>query len=467
MSCEGCSPTSIYNGAVGSKEKRNCNSSGCKKLNVYNWLSDIPRSDIGAPFPIVEVYFKDGSRKDFFKNNTHHFLKKDDWVLVETTNGHDVGRISLTGELVKLQMKKHGAKDSSEIKKILRVANERDMEGYWAAKTQEKETLIKARSIARMHKMEMKISDIEIQADLKKTTVFYTADNRVDFRELIKVYASEFKTKIEMRQIGARQESTLVGGIGSCGRELCSSTWLTDYKSVSTSAARYQNLSINQAKLSGQCGKLKCCLNFELDMYLDALKAFPTNAETLELAAGKATLQKKDIFKNIMWYSFQGSSKQYPLSIERVKEILGLNKEGIIPEELEVVEIKQRSKTLVDNADFGFVNDVGQLSLNSLTKKSKKKSKRNKSNSSHPQKEMELKGNKNNSNNKRNPQNSNTPNQKKRKDNFEKPNDKSIESKDNKIVKAASTEATTTAEQKPKPKNKNKNRKKLSKKDLS
>lgn len=465
MSCEGCSPTSIYNGVVGSKEKKNCNSSGCKKLNVYNWLSDIPRSDIGAPFPIVEVYFKDGSRKDFFKNNTHHFLKKDDWVLVESANGHDVGRISLTGELVKLQMKKHGAKDTPDMKKILRIANERDLEGYWTAKTQEKETLVKARTIARMHKMEMKISDVEIQADLKKTTVFYTADNRVDFRELIKVYAAEFKTKIEMRQIGARQESTLVGGIGSCGRELCSSTWLTDYKSVSTSAARYQNLSINQAKLSGQCGKLKCCLNFELDMYLDALKAFPTNAETLELAAGKATLQKKDIFKNIMWYSFHGSSKQYPLSIERVKVILELNKEGIIPEELEVVEIKQRSKTLVDSADFGFVNDVGQLSLNSLNKKSKKKSKKNKSHPSNSQKEIEFKDNKNSSNSKRNSQGSNATNKKTRKEKFENKDNKSIEAKGNNDVKTTSTEVTAQAEQKPK--YKNKNRKKLSKKDLS
>jgi hypothetical protein len=236
--------------------------------------------------------------------------------------------------------------------------------------------MVESRAMAKVAKLDMKIAEVELQADGKKATFFYTADQRVDFRELIKLYATEFRLKVEMKQIGARQESGKVGGIGSCGRELCCSTWLTDFKSVNTSAARYQNLSINQTKLSGQCGRLKCCLNYELDTYMDALKIFPTDAESIETTQGRAFLQKRDIFKNLMWYSYSGSNKQYPMTIERVKEITVLNKQGIKPEELQAVEIEAtRSKPSV-KVDMGFVNDVGQITLKTLERNSR--SKRNK-----------------------------------------------------------------------------------------
>jgi hypothetical protein len=220
----------------------------------------------------------------------------------------------------------------------------------------------------------MKISEVEMQADGRKATFFYIADGRVDFRELIKVYAGEFKLKVEMRQIGARQESAKVGGIGSCGRELCCATWLTDFKSVNTAAARYQNLSINQTKLSGQCGRLKCCLNYELDTYLDALQGFPDNCDTIQVTKGPANLIKKDIFRNLMWYMLPDSTKQYPLTIERVRKIKSLNEQGIIPEELEAVELTSSKPQEVEPE---FVDVVGHISLRSLEKTDKKRKQQN------------------------------------------------------------------------------------------
>jgi hypothetical protein len=216
----------------------------------------------------------------------------------------------------------------------------------------------------------MKLTEVEIQADGRKATFFYIADDRVDFRELIKIYAKEFRVKVEMRQIGARQEAAKVGGIGSCGRELCCSTWLTDFKSVNTTAARYQNLSINQSKLSGQCGRLKCCLNYELDIYLDALQHFPDNADTLQVAKGTAILIKKDIFKSLMWYTMPDSSKQYPLTIDRVKKIKQLNERNQVPEELEAVDVTTQKPKEVEPE---FVDVVGQISLRSLERAEKKK----------------------------------------------------------------------------------------------
>jgi cell fate regulator YaaT (PSP1 superfamily) len=321
----------------------------------------------------MEISFNNGSRKDFYRNNTNHIFEKGAWVSVEGASGFDVGQVSLTGELVKLQLKKYGVSESAEIKRVLRPAAERDLEVYNAAKQRERETLVRARAIAKELNLEMKIAEAEFQADGKKVTFFYTADSRVDFRELIKVYASDFRAKVEMRQIGARQESGKVGGIGSCGRELCCSTWLTDFKTVNTTAARYQNLSINQTKLSGQCGRLKCCLNYELDTYMDALHSFPEGAEQIEVASGRAYLQKKDIFRNLMWYSFGGSNKQYPLTIDRVLEIQGLNAEGKKPDDLEAVELQVKQKDAEKTVDMGFVNDVGQLTLSSLSKSGKKK----------------------------------------------------------------------------------------------
>ncbi|MHB1921148.1 MAG: PSP1 domain-containing protein [Chitinophagaceae bacterium] len=354
----------------GCKGNGGCGSGGCNRLNVFNWLANIPYGDSLAPFDILEISFNQGSRKDFYRNITHHVFEKGDRVAVEGMGGYDVGMVNLTGELVKLQMKKHRVEDNMEVKKILRKASQEDLFKMEASKTREKEVLVKSRAIARNFGLEMKLTEVEMQADGRKATFFYTADDRVDFRELIKAFAGEFKIKVEMRQIGARQEAGKVGGIGSCGRELCCSTWLTDFKSVNTTAARYQNLSINQTKLSGQCGRLKCCLNYELDTYMDALKDFPDGADFIETTAGKASLQKKDIFKNLMWYSFRDSNKQYPLTIARVKEILELNKKGVHPEELKAVEITS-SKSLEE--EHHFVDVVGQISLKSLEKSSQKR----------------------------------------------------------------------------------------------
>ena len=276
-----------------------------------------------------------------------------------------------SSEVVRIQLKKKGVDEfNPEMKRVLRRATERDIDLWKQNKAREKEALIRSRAIARQLKLNMKMSEVEIQADGKKATFFYIADDRVDFRELIKIYASEFKVKVEMRQIGARQESAKVGGIGSCGRELCCATWLTDFKSVNTAAARYQNLSINQTKLSGQCGRLKCCLNYELDTYLDALQGFPENADILQVARGTATLIKKDIFKNLMWYVLPDSNKQYPLTLERVKKIRSLNYQNIIPEELEAVDVTTSKQKEVEPE---FVDVVGHITLRSLEKADKKR----------------------------------------------------------------------------------------------
>ena len=340
-------------------------------MNVHDWLLNMPIADVMDECKVVEISFNHGSRKDFFRNTTLQQFDKGDIVCVEGVSGFDLGEISLTGEIVRLQMKKKGVEElNPEMRKVLRRATDRDIDTWRHSKTREKDALIRSRAIAKQLKLEMKVSEVEIQADSRKATFFYIADGRVDFRELIKVYASEFKLKVEMRQIGARQESAKVGGIGSCGRELCCATWLSEFKSVNTTAARYQNLSINQAKLSGQCGRLKCCLNYELDTYLDALLHFPDNCESIQVAKGTASLIKKDIFKNLMWYVLPDSNKQYPLAIERVRKIRSLNAEGVIPEELETVEI---TSSKVKEAEPEFVELVGQISLRSLEKADKKR----------------------------------------------------------------------------------------------
>jgi len=342
-------------------------------MNVFDWLSALPLHDSAKPYPVIEVSFNKGSRKEFYRNNTYLVLEKGQMIAVEGVSGFDIGMVNLTGELVKLQMKKYGVKEDPQMKRVLRLATEEDLSHYYKQKEREQEIMVYSRAIAKQLKLEMKICEVEVQADGKKGTFFYTADGRVDFRELIKVYATEFKLKVEMRQIGARQESGKVGGIGSCGRELCCSTWLTDFKSVNTNAARYQNLSINQTKLSGQCGRLKCCLNYELDTYMDALRVFPDHAETLKTTQGDAFLLKKDIFRNLMWYGYRGTSKQYPLTIVRVKEILKLNKEGISPEELQPVELETNANKAGVKVEMGFVNDVGQISLKTLEKGNRKR----------------------------------------------------------------------------------------------
>jgi cell fate regulator YaaT (PSP1 superfamily) len=340
-------------------------------MNVHDWLANLPFSDPESGCRIVEVSFNNGSRKDFYRNSTTQIFEKGDMVSVEGVSGFDVGMVTLTGEIVRLQLKKRNIDESNpDIKRILRYSSDKDLEIMQQNKSRERDAMIRARAIARQLNLDMKMSEVEIQADGRKATFFYIADDRVDFREMIKIYASEFRLKVEMKQIGARQEAGKVGGIGSCGRELCCSTWLTDFKSVNTTAARYQNLSINQSKLSGQCGRLKCCLNYELDTYLDALQHFPDNADTLQVAKGNALLIKKDIFRNLMWYILPQSSRQYPLKIETVKKIKQQNQQGIIPEELETVEIHASKH---GEPEPEFVDVVGQISLKSLDKKENQK----------------------------------------------------------------------------------------------
>ena len=359
----------------GCKSNGGCNTGSCNRLNTYDWLYNMPVADIDSSCKVVEISFNNGSRKDFFRNVTLQQFEKGDMVSVEGVSGFDVGEVSLTGEIVRLQMKKRNVKEENpEMKKILRRSSDRDLEIWKQNKTREPQAIIRSRAIAKQLKLEMKISEVEMQADGRKATFFYIADGRVDFRELIKVYAGEFKLKVEMRQIGARQESAKVGGTGSCGRELCCATWLTDFKSVNTAAARYQNLSINQTKLSGQCGRLKCCLNYELDTYLDALQGFPDNCDTIQVTKGTANLIKRDIFRNLMWYMLPDSTKQYPLTIERVKKIKSLNQQGTIPDELEAVELTSSKPQEVEPE---FVDVVGHISLRSLEKTDKKRKQQN------------------------------------------------------------------------------------------
>ena len=370
MGCGSCG-TSKDGAPGGCQSHGSCSSGGCNRMNVHDWLANLPFSDPESNCRIVEISFNNGSRKDYFKNTTLHYYEKGEMVAVEGSGGFDVGMINLTGELVRLQLKKNNIDEKSpDLKKVLRRASEQDLLKLKESKGREAQMLIRSRAMARQLKLELKMAEVEIQADGRKATYFYIADDRVDFRELIKLYAGEFKVKVEMRQIGARQEAGKVGGIGSCGRELCCSTWLTDFKSVNTNAARYQNLSINQTKLSGQCGRLKCCLNYELDTYLDALQFFPNDADMLELARGRAFLVKKDIFRNLMWYTLADSNKQYPLTLETVKKIRAQNKEGIKPEALETAEVITGKPKEIEPE---YADLVGQISLKSLEKTTRKR----------------------------------------------------------------------------------------------
>ncbi len=374
MGCGSCGSSGAPGGC---KSQGHCASGSCNRMNVYDWLADLPFSDPESSCKVVEISFNNGSRKDYFRNNSFQYFSKGDMVAVEGVNGFDVGYVNLTGELVRLQLKKNNIDErTAELKKILRRASESDLAKMRENKAREAHVLIRSRAMARQLKLDLKMAEVEIQADGKKATFFYIADDRVDFRELIKLYAAEFKVKVEMRQIGARQEAGKVGGIGSCGRELCCATWLTDFKSVNTNAARYQNLSINQTKLSGQCGRLKCCLNYELDTYMDALQFFPTDSDVLEVEKGRAFLVKKDIFRNLMWYTLPDSNKQYPLTIESVKKIKAQNREGIRPEALETAEVQTNKPREVEPE---YADLVGQISLKSLEKTTRKRRDKEKS----------------------------------------------------------------------------------------
>ena len=381
MGCSGCSTgrgcSTASNGLPGGcRNNGSCGAGGCNKLNVFDWLANMELPAGQSVYDCVEVRFKN-SRKEFFRNVNGLSLITGDVVAVEASPGHDIGVVSLTGELVRMQMKRKNADDKAEeIKKVYRKAKQTDIDKGREAQELENPTMYKARTIASKLKLEMKISDVEYQGDRTKAIFYYTADDRVDFRELIKVLAEEFKVRIEMRQIGARQEASRLGGIGSCGRELCCSTWLTDFRSVSTSAARYQQLSLNPLKLAGQCGKLKCCLNYELDSYLDAIKDFPEINVRLEADKGFAFHQKTDIFKRIMYFSYTDEPDTFiPVPVDRVKEVIEMNKNGKRPEGI-IVAVKHEA--IKKEPDYE--NVVGQDSINRFdsAKRKKKKNKRKK-----------------------------------------------------------------------------------------
>ncbi len=327
-----------------------CGTGGCNKMNVFDWLSnmDMPVED---KFDVVEIRFKNG-RKDFYRNTEKIRLTTGDAVIIESLTGHHLGHVSLQGELVRLQMQKKKVANDDEIKKIYRIAHQRDLEKFEEVKKRDNPTLYRAREIIKQYKLAMKLSDVEYQADNTKATFFYSAEDRVDFRELIKQLAAEFKVRVEMRQISLRQEAGRLGGIGVCGRELCCSTWLSDFKNVATSAARYQNLSLNPSKLSGQCGRLKCCLNYELETYMDALKYIPEIEAPLLTEQGEARLQKTDIFRKIMWFGYKEDNNWYPLNVDRVNEILLLNKEGKKPATLQIDKEEVRAPLSTLNSDL-------------------------------------------------------------------------------------------------------------------
>jgi len=353
----------------------NCNSCqtslarGSSNSSVFNWLEGISTLN-KKQAEVVEVQFKQ-DRKEFYINKNKLLLKKGDIVALEANTGHDVGVVSLTGELVFLQMKRKKVSYKESLKKVYRIATEGDIIKWEKAISLEKETLEKAKILAKKYNLQMKISNVEYQGDNKKAVFYYTADKRVDFRELIKSFARNFKVKIEMKQIGARQESAKLGGIGSCGRELCCSTWMTKFPSVSTSAVRYQQLSINPQKISGQCGRLKCCLNFELDGYLEGLSDFPSPKTFLKTKKDKAKFLKMDIFKKKLWYTYlKDPYSSIELTLERVKAIIMMNKDGKFPDKLEDFIIEKNTKKK------DFQNVIGEDNINRFDKKGNNKKER-------------------------------------------------------------------------------------------
>lgn len=356
-----------------------------KQLNTYDWLADIPGN--ADESELVEVQFKN-TRKGYFRNSNKIPLEKGDIVAVEATPGHDIGVVTLTGRLVPLQMKKANIKSEADIKRIYRKAKPVDMEKYNEAKAREHSTMIRSRQIALDLNLNMKIGDVEYQGDGNKAIFYYIADERVDFRQLIKVLADAFRVRIEMKQIGARQEAGRIGGIGPCGRELCCATWMTSFVSVSTSAARFQDISLNPQKLAGQCAKLKCCLNYEVDCYVEAQKRLPSREITLETKDGEFFFFKADILSNQITYS---SDKNIPANLvtisgRRAFEIIGLNRRGIKPDSLieethrsepkkPVDLLEQESLTRFDRSRKGKSGSDGNGGENSNNSRNKRKKK--------------------------------------------------------------------------------------------
>ncbi|MCG9971361.1 PSP1 domain-containing protein [Christiangramia crocea] len=375
MACSSCS-TGKDGQPKGCKNNGTCGTDGCNKLTVFDWLSNMSLPGGVEPFNFVEVRFKNG-RKHFYKNTENLSLSIGDVVATEANPGHDVGMVSLTGELVRVQMKKKKEDpESPEILKVYRKASQKDIDVWQEARDREEKIKQRSRQIAIRLNLSMKISDVEFQGDASKATFYYTAEDRVDFRQLIKEFAREFNTRIEMRQIGLRQEAARLGGIGSCGRELCCSTWLTDFRSVSTSAARYQQLSLNPQKLAGQCGKLKCCLNYELDTYLEALKSFPKTDVKLKTKKGTAVCQKIDIFKGLLWYAYEGEwMNWHKLTPEQANTIIAKNKKEEAVGSLEEYELEIQME---EGDNKGFKDAVGEDSLTRFDKPRQQRKKRSK-----------------------------------------------------------------------------------------
>ena len=370
MSCTNCS-TDVNGIPKGCKNNGSCGTGSCDKLTVFDWLSNMTLPSGQSKFDIVEVRFKNG-RKHFYRNTKNLSIAIGDIVAVETSPGHDIGTVSLTGELVRIQMrKKNVAQDSDAVKQIYRKASQKDIDVWKSARDKEIEVQRKSRLIISRLGLEMKLSDVEFQGDGNKATFYYTADGRVDFRQLIKELASTFRIRIEMKQVGLRQEAARLGGVGSCGRELCCSTWLTDFRSVSTSSARYQQLSLNPQKLAGQCGKLKCCLNYELDSYMDALKEFPNTDTWLQTEKGIGVFQKMDIFKGLVWYAYKENPMQWhQLKVEQVTDIININSS-----KKKVASLEEYAADLeYEKDDTALFNDiVGQDSLTRFDRKGKKR----------------------------------------------------------------------------------------------
>jgi len=372
MACNSCS-TGKDGQPKGCKNNGTCGTDSCNKLTVFDWLSNMSLPNGEKPFDWVEVRFKNG-RKHYYKNTENLSLSIGDIVATQAQAGHDIGMVTLAGELVRVQMKRKNISETpEEVLKIYRKASQRDIDIWQKARDKEEAMKVKARQFAIDLKLQMKISDIEYQGDASKATFYYTAEERVDFRELIKVFAKEFRTRIEMKQVGFRQEAARLGGIGSCGRELCCSTWLTDFRSVSTSSARYQQLSLNPQKLAGQCGKLKCCLNYELDSYLDALKSFPKTEIKLQTEKGVGVCQKTDIFKGHMWYAYEGEwMNWHKLTTEQANEIIEINSK-----KKKVASLEEYALDLAEDTKTDFENVVGQDSLTRFDSPKRSKKRRN------------------------------------------------------------------------------------------
>ncbi len=369
MGCSGCETgrgnTNTNTPPAGCGSHGTCNTQGCNKFTVFDWLSNMALPSGEEQFQGVEVRFKN-DRKGYFLNVDKLPLAVGDAVSVEASPGHDIGTVSLTGELVKLQMSKRSV-TFEEMKKLYRKARQTDIDKWNEAIAMEKPTMQKARQFAIDLGLNMKIGDVEFQGDKTKATFFYTANGRVDFRQLIKMYAENFRVRVEMRQIGSRQEASKLGGVGSCGRELCCSTWLSDFRSVNTSAARYQQLSLNPQKLAGQCGKLKCCLNFELDSYLDAIKEFPQGNTELQLKKSAAFQVKTDIFKGLMYYIVKDEpSVFHAVPVARVKEIMLMNRKG---EQPEFLLVEQPQSKQLKKAEPDYDNVVGESDLTRFDRK--------------------------------------------------------------------------------------------------